>query len=128
MGEYIKTVIVDAIQFKVINEITLKYGVHKEYNEDEVIEFAKATGKLIRIGTEPNGQPEGLTFIDIPTSKGTMRANVDDWIIRGVDGEIYPCEPDIFEKTYREVYVGVDWAKGEDTTSPFDSPQFHPNT
>jgi len=28
---------------------------------------------------------------------------VDDYIIRGVNGEFYPCKPDIFEKTYEVV-------------------------
>ena len=38
--------------------------------------------------------------IDIATLEGTMHANVGDWIITGVNGEQYPCKPDIFEKTY----------------------------
>ena len=29
-----------------------------------------------------------------------MRANNGDYIIKGVNGEFYPCKPDIFEKTY----------------------------
>lgn len=37
-------------------------------------------------------------FID--TLEGTMRADTGDWIIKGVNGEVYPCKPDIFEKTY----------------------------
>lgn len=36
----------------------------------------------------------------IETLEGTMRAEVGDYIIRGVKGEIYPCKPDIFEATY----------------------------
>jgi hypothetical protein len=36
----------------------------------------------------------------IKTLEGEMRANIGDWIIRGVNGELYPCKPDIFEKTY----------------------------
>ena len=38
--------------------------------------------------------------INIPTLEGTMKANKDDMIIQGVNGEFYPCKPDIFEKTY----------------------------
>lgn len=37
---------------------------------------------------------------DIPTLEGTMRADVGDWVITGVNGERYPCKPDIFVKTY----------------------------
>ena len=39
----------------------------------------------------------------IETLEGTMTANVGDWIIKGVNGEFYPCKPDIFEKTYEPV-------------------------
>ena len=36
----------------------------------------------------------------IHTLEGTMRADLGDWIIRGVKGEVYPCKPDIFAATY----------------------------
>jgi hypothetical protein len=36
----------------------------------------------------------------LPTLEGSMLAQPDDWIICGVNGEVYPCKPDIFEKTY----------------------------
>lgn len=34
------------------------------------------------------------------TLEGVMEASVGDYIIRGVNGEHYPCKPDIFHKTY----------------------------
>ena len=40
---------------------------------------------------------------DIKTLEGKMHASPDDFIIRGVNGELYPCKPDIFEKTYEAV-------------------------
>ena len=40
------------------------------------------------------------TRIEIATLEGTMTANIGDYIIRGVNGEFYPCKPDIFEKSY----------------------------
>ena len=43
------------------------------------------------------------TNCDINTLEGIMHANYGDYIIKGVNGEIYPCKPDIFEKTY-ELY------------------------
>ena len=43
--------------------------------------------------------------IDIPTLEGTMRANLGDWVIKGIKGEFYPCKPDIFEATYEEVIL-----------------------
>lgn len=38
--------------------------------------------------------------IYIQTLEGEMKASVGDFIIQGVNGEFYPCKPDIFEKTY----------------------------
>ena len=43
--------------------------------------------------------------MDIKTLEGVMHANIGDFIITGVNGEIYPCKPDIFEKTYEKVEV-----------------------
>ena len=42
-------------------------------------------------------------WIEIETLEGTMKASYNDWIIKGVNGEFYPCKPDIFEATYDEV-------------------------
>lgn len=39
----------------------------------------------------------------IETLEGTMRADFGDYIIKGVNGEFYPCKPDIFEQTYEPV-------------------------
>lgn len=36
----------------------------------------------------------------IKTLEGDMKAEVGDWIIKGVKGEFYPCKPDIFAATY----------------------------
>ena len=36
----------------------------------------------------------------IHTLEGDMEASINDYIIKGVNGEFYPCKPDIFDKTY----------------------------
>lgn len=41
--------------------------------------------------------------LTIKTLEGSLVGNDDDWLIRGVAGEIYPCKADIFEKTYEAV-------------------------
>ena len=41
-----------------------------------------------------------VLYIEIKTLEGTMRAELGDYIIKGVQGELYPCKPDIFEATY----------------------------
>lgn len=56
----------------------------------------------------PNGQGEGWQIepiqigqpMTIHTLEGNHRADIGDWVIRGVKGELYPCKPDIFEATY----------------------------
>ena len=53
--------------------------------------------------------PDGCTgteeghYVAIETLEGTMSADAGDFIIRGVQGEFYPCKPEIFEKTYEAV-------------------------
>lgn len=52
-----------------------------------------------------NIYPESDRLIDIyiTTLEGTMLASPGDYIIKGVNGEFYPCKPDIFDKTYEQV-------------------------
>ena len=42
-------------------------------------------------------------WLDIPTLEGVMKVSPGDYIIRGVQGEFYPCKPNIFEDTYEVV-------------------------
>lgn len=46
-------------------------------------------------------QPKNTLYIR--TLEGRMDALIGDFIIKGVNGEFYPCKPDIFEKTYEVV-------------------------
>jgi hypothetical protein len=41
-------------------------------------------------------------YIVIPTLEGDMKASVGDYIIKGINGEFYPCKSDIFIKTYEK--------------------------
>ena len=64
--------------------------------------------EFVGVGELSNGKPEGRQDgdkigLDIPTLEGLMHADENDWIIKGVKGEFYPCKPDIFEATYEEV-------------------------
>jgi ethanolamine utilization protein EutQ (cupin superfamily) len=45
-------------------------------------------------------QPIFTGTLAIDTLEGTMVASPGDWIIKGVNGEFYPCKPDIFVATY----------------------------
>jgi hypothetical protein len=58
--------------------------------------------------TQPHGEwvyPDGSARLGlvIPTPEGDMLAVENDWIIRGVKDELYPCKPDVFEATYEHV-------------------------
>lgn len=64
-------------------------------NLDEVIKFV---GKDSLLGVN-----EGSRRFAISTLEGAMSVSDGDWIIRGVQGEFYPCKPDIFEETYEPV-------------------------
>jgi hypothetical protein len=47
-----------------------------------------------------DGKPDALV---IPTLEGDMVCRPGDFIIKGVQGEFYPCKPDIFAQTYEEI-------------------------
>jgi len=53
---------------------------------------------LYIIGDEAYKEPDGS--IKIKTLEGVMTASTGDFIIKGVNGEFYPCKPDVFHKTY----------------------------
>ena len=67
----------------------------------DAIQFTKANGpSLVGPDITLRHTPDGQWFLDIDTLEGTMTADIGDWIITGVNGERYPCKPDIFAKTY----------------------------
>lgn len=61
-------------------------------NEEEVLEFTDSGADL-----DANSQ------LIIHTLEGNLHVSPGDWVIRGVQGEYYPCKPDIFEATYEPV-------------------------
>ena len=74
-----------------------------QYTGKNSAEIAKFMKVMIRTKTSPEeGNPLGK--ITIETLEGNMKASIGDFIIKGVQGEFYPCKPDIFEKTYEEVW------------------------
>ncbi len=50
------------------------------------------------------GRADGeFNTLHIRTLEGIMTVSPNDWVIRGVQGELYPCKPEIFAATYDEV-------------------------
>lgn len=71
-----------------------------------VIDAIKWDGKLstIEFFNIPEVHQElGCDNLYIPTLVGVMRAEVGDYIIKGIKGEFYPCKADIFHATYEKV-------------------------
>jgi len=62
-------------------------------NVEEMEEFAGSAFGIIH---------SNFSF-EVVTLEDTMRAEVGDFIIKGVKGEFYPCKPDIFEMTYEKL-------------------------
>lgn len=92
------------VQFVLIgkNKITM---IKKYVKKPVIIEAIQWTGEnLSEIDkfVQAKVQKRALVLI-IPTLEGKMRASLGDYIIKGVNGEFYPCKPDIFTKTYEEV-------------------------
>lgn len=66
---------------------------------NEIMEWSSTNmGPRVVYNSFTNTKPE--PHLNIFTMEGIMVASKNDWIIRGIHGEIYPCNPDIFEKTY----------------------------
>lgn len=88
-----KPVIIEAVQWtgknhrEMWNFLTGKTDEYMTSNEDTFyIDHGKIEGGLI-----------------IKTLEGEHLATISDFIIKGINGEFYPCKPDIFEKTYEKV-------------------------
>lgn len=55
----------------------------------------------------PAQDPDGPAYLLIDTLEGAHRADIRDFVIRGVAGEFYPCKPDIFAATYEAEGEGL---------------------
>lgn len=86
-----KPVIIEAIQYECPDQ------PRTSGNVAEIQEF----GAVV----EPSGpwDPPANGDLIVKTLEGPFTASPGDFIIRGVQGEFYPCKPDIFEATYEEV-------------------------
>lgn len=83
-----KPVVIEAVQWTGLNLNEVKDFVGKDLVY-EIIDTAREAGE---------GAPH--VIMKIRTLEGDLIANVGDYIIKGVQGEFYPCKPDIFDQTY----------------------------
>lgn len=85
-----KPVIIEAIQI--------------DTNLEEVKDFVGNNGEVYVDDTAWKvGKGTPIIYVNIHTLEGTMTALRGDFIIRGIEGELYPCKKDIFHKTYELV-------------------------
>ena len=68
----------------------------------QAIQWTGHNPKAVKEFCGNNAHVKGL-YVDIGTKEGLMVASINDYIIKGVSGEFYPCKPDIFAKTYDHV-------------------------
>lgn len=81
MGKYRKKpVVIEAMKLEIGNGVKIARWV------------AESGGHVVYDGRDGT--------VTISTLEGNMLASVGDWIIQGVQGEFYPCKPDIFAATY----------------------------
>lgn len=81
-------VVVEAIEISSILEIALKGEALPQWVQDAI-----HRGDLYLASYS----------VTIHTLEGNMTGNYDDWLVRGIHGELYPCKPDIFAKTFEPV-------------------------
>jgi hypothetical protein len=86
-----KPVVIEAVQIEKRMDMLSPDWWANAVQSNQVI--LHGVGKLTR------DQP----WVEIHTLEGVMRGDAGDWIIQGVQGELYPCKPDIFEMTYEPV-------------------------
>jgi hypothetical protein len=83
-----KPVIIEAVQYN-------------GHNSADIHEFTGCK----KISLEPVLPCGVMPYMEIRTLEGNMKAVPGDWIIKDVQGEFYPCKPDIFAATYDKVEV-----------------------
>lgn len=73
----------DLLRFAESNWVRLPEWIKEKYEKGEILFTSK--------------------YMSIKTLDGRVRADVGDYLIKGIKGEIYSCKPDIFSETYEPV-------------------------
>ena len=81
-----KPVIIEAIQYTGNNGHEIEVWSNNKVLQSPVL--------------EPSDNNITGEYLQISTLEGQMSGIVNDWIIKDIQGEFYPCKPDIFKKTY----------------------------
>lgn len=90
-----KPVVIEAFQMTAqrrVSNVDWPQWLHEAWN--------KGVAEIGCLYPENFPDSDGTDKLRIVTLEGNQLVSWDDWIIRGVQNEIYPCRPDIFEQTY----------------------------
>lgn len=92
-----KPVVIDA--FKMTESSLINQCVWPTWLSEAV-----ASGAILFIAGEagPADKFKATDIMQILTLEGTMTVSLNDWIIKGAKGELYPCKPDILEAIYEK--------------------------
>ena len=81
-----KPIVIEAVQLK----------------DKSIIEIINWTTDYINVEIDTD-ENDNIIGMIIPTLEGAMKASMNDYIIKEIQGEFYPCKPEIFEQTYELV-------------------------
>ena len=73
-----------------------------QLTDESIIEIIKWTTDYISIEIDTD-ENDNIIGMIIPTLEGAMKASMNDYIIKGVQGEFYPCKPDVFNMSYERI-------------------------
>ena len=90
-----KPVVIEAVQYRM-----QEYGDNPLTFEHLPDWLAEACDSGVIV---PEFRGEDYWYLIVKTLEGPMTVSPDDWIIRGVEREIYPCKPSVFAATYEPV-------------------------
>lgn len=95
-----KPVVIEAVELKELTIANIQEVI--EFLAKEPLTFDNSSAKQQKFYDYCEEVKEVGSML-ISTLEGDMKASVGDFIIKGVNGEFYPCKPDIFAKTYEKV-------------------------
>lgn len=100
----------DNLQRRICRALGIRAAVHSATKKPIAIDYVYYTGELVSANlvvdfTEGAAEiimdeDDSFAGMIITTLEGTMNVTAGDFIIKGVQGEFYPCKPDIFLETY----------------------------
>lgn len=68
-------------------------------NTSELMKFSRD----VRFIYHEEANKKVITEMYVQTREGDLYANIGDYILKGIKGEVYPCAREIFEETYEEI-------------------------